>query len=126
MSIVVCFVRVKLNWKWIEAKANIILIWWAKTKRTKYRHYSFPSNWTILLKSQSILTYCVGAVVLFSNLVQQPYLYHYSHLYIDSYILCWGSCAFLKPSSTTLSVLLFSSLYRFLHIVLGQLCFSQT
>ena len=25
-------------------------------------------------------------------------MYHYSYLYIDSYKLCWGSYAFLKPS----------------------------
>jgi len=24
-------------------------------------------------------------------------MYHYSYLYIDSYKMCWGSCAFLKP-----------------------------
>ena len=36
MSIVVCFVRVELNWKRIEAKANIIFNLMSETKRTKF------------------------------------------------------------------------------------------
>ena len=68
-----------------------------------------------------------------------PYQYHYSNLYIDSSIMCWGELCFFLESSHLLQNLLkwncalnsllywlplyislIPSLYRFLHNVLGR------